>query len=221
VVVALGPGDVERERLRSAAWLPSIDRRAIGAFVVLVVVLLAPWPRLGRAFGTLFSAYGNLLVASREMTRDTPPRFEVPPPGEISAADGGQWAVVLRSGPRSFPLDTRIIAYTPLAIFLALALATPVPLRRKVIVLAGGGAFLLARLAFAVLVPIGRAFGSGGWASMLGTFAEITWTIFVTPPVMSYATPLAAWWLALSLTTSRTSARDSKAPRRRAVARKR
>ncbi len=217
MVVALGPGDVERERLRSAAWLPSIDRRAIGVFVVLVVVLLAPWPRLGRAFGAVFSAYGNFLVASRETALDPPPRFEVPPFGEVSAADGGQWALVLRTGARSLPLDTRIIAYTPLAIFLALALSTPVPLRRKVVVLAGGGAFLLGRLAFAVLVPIGCVLGAGRADSTLGAFAEITWTIFVSPPVMSYATPLAAWWRALALTT----ARAAPAPRRRAVSRRR
>jgi hypothetical protein len=221
VVVPLGPGDVERDRLRSAAWLPSIDRRAVGVFVVLVVALLAPWPRLGRAFGAAFSVYGNALVASRETVPDAPARFEVPPSGEVSAADGGPWAVVLRTGARSFPLDTRIIAYTPFAIFLALALATPVPIRRKVIVLAGGGAFLLARLAFAVLVPIGRVLGAGRADSTFGAFAEITWTIFVSPPVMSYATPLAAWWLALALTTPRAPARATTAPRRRAASRKR
>ncbi|HEX4404036.1 MAG TPA: hypothetical protein VH560_04360 [Polyangia bacterium] len=204
--------------MRSSAWLPSIDRRAVGLFIGLVVVLLAPWPRVGRAFGALFSAYGNLLVATRDLAVDPPPRFCVPPPGEVSAADGGQWAVVLRSGARAFPLDTRIIAYTPLAIFLALALSTPVPLRRKGIVLAGGGAFLLARLAFAVLVPVDRAFGAGASGSMLGTLAEITWTVFVSPPVMSYATPLAAWWLALALTTPHARATT---PRRRAASRKR
>jgi hypothetical protein len=197
------------------AWLPPVEKRAVVVFGVLVVLLLAPWPRLGRAFGALFSAYGNCLVASRETALDAPPRFEVPPPNEVSAADGGQWAVLLRSGDQSLPLDTRIIAYTPLAIFLALALATPIPPRRKVIVLAGGGAFLLARLAFAVLVPLGRAFG--GSAS---TLTEIAWTVLVTPPVMSYATPLAAWWMALALTTPRAPVPASTG-RRRVAARRR
>ena len=199
------------------AWLPSVDRRAVVVFGLLVVLFLAPWPRLGRAFCTLFSAYGNVLVASRQTALDARPRFEVPPPAEVSAADGGQWAVVLRTGDRALPLDTRIIAYTPLAIFLALALATPLPPRRKLIVLAGGGAFLLARLAFAVLVPLGRAFGSGGSAS---TLAEIAWTVLVTPPVMSYATPLVAWWMALALTTPRAPAPASTGRRRVAVRRR-
>jgi hypothetical protein len=204
----------------SAAWLPTLDRRAVIVFGVLVVLLLAPWPRLGRAFGALFSAYGNVLLASRETALAAPPRFEVPPPNEVSAAEGGQWAVVLRTGDQSLPLDTRIIAYTPLAIFLALALATPVPLRRKVIVLAGGGAFLLARLAFAVLVPVGRAFGPRG-SSTLGAVADIAWTVLVTPPVMSYATPLAAWWLAVALTTARAPGLVSTTRSRRRVARRR
>jgi hypothetical protein len=204
----------------AVAWLPRVDRRAVVVFGVLVVLLLAPWPRLGRAFGTLFSAYGNVLVASRQTALDAPPRFEVPLPDEVSAADGGQWAVLLRTGDQALPLDTRIIAYTPLAIFLALALATPLPRRRKVIVIASGGAFLLTRLAFAVLVPVGRAFGHGGSASTLGAFAEIGWTVLVTPPVMSYATPLAAWWVALALTTPRAPARAS-TERRRVAARRR
>ncbi|HSZ82389.1 MAG TPA: hypothetical protein VLA14_08910 [Polyangia bacterium] len=159
-------------------------------------------------------------MAFQETARAAPPRFEVPPPNEVSAADGGQWAVVLRSGDQAVPLDTRIFAYTPLAIFLALALATPAPPRRKVIVIAGGGAFLLARLAFAVLVPVGRAFGPRG-SSTLGAFAEITWTVLVTPPVMSYATPLVAWWLAVALTTARAPGPVPTPRSRRAVARRR
>jgi hypothetical protein len=221
VVVALGPGDFERQRLSAAAWLPPIDRRAIVGFAVLVVLLLAPWPGLGRTFGVLFSSFGNVLVALQETKLAAPPRFEVPAPGAVSAADGGQWAVALRVGDQSFPLDTRIIAYTPLAIFLALALATPVSRRRKVIILAGGGAFLLVRLAFAVLVPLGRAFNPGAAASTLGTFAEVTWTVLVTPPVMSYATPLAVWWLALALTIPRVSSPAATGPRRRAGSRRR
>ena len=199
----------------SAAWLPPIGRRALLLFAALVVLLLAPWPGWGRAFGVAFSAYGNILVTLSGAAGDPPPRFEVPAAGQVGTEDGGAWAVVLRAGQQALPLDTRIIAYTPLAIFLALALATPVPRRRKLFVLAGGLAFLLARLAFAVLVPLERAFGGGAAGLALGTLAGIAWTVLVTPPVMSYAAPLAAWGVAVALTTPRAPAAQERARRTR------
>jgi hypothetical protein len=198
-----------------AAWLPPLARRPLLVFAALVALLLAPWPGWGRAFGVLFSAFGNGLVTLAGATGDPPPWFEAPAPGQVSAEDGGAWAVVLRAGDQALPLDTRIIAYTPLAIFLALALATPVPRRRKLVVLGGGLAFLLARLAFAVLVPLERAFGGGASGSALGTLAGIAWTVLVTPPVMSYAAPLAAWGVAVALTTPRAAVAQERASRRR------
>jgi hypothetical protein len=193
----------------TASILPPIDRRAVLVFGALVLLLLAPWPRWGRVFGTLFSGYGNALIA---MTSDVAPapRFALPPRGTASPADGGDWAVVLTVGDQTMPLDTRIIGYTPLALFLALALATPLPRRRKALVLAGGGALLLARLAFAVLVPLGGALGGGGNA---GSLSEVAWTVLVAAPAMSYAAPLAVWWVALALTTPR--AEPKAAPTRR------
>ena len=175
--------------------LPPLDRRAVLLFGALVVLLLAPWPRWGRGFGALFSGYANGLVAVTSAVSPAP-RFSVPARGTVSAADGGDWAVVLTAGDRVAPLDTRIIAYTPLALFLALALATPVPRRRKLLVVAGGGAFLLARLAFAVLVPLGGLLGDPGGA---GPLSELVWTVLVAAPVMSYAAPLAVWWVALGV----------------------
>jgi len=118
------------------------------------------------------------------------------------------------NGNDAAPLDTRILAYTPLAIFVALAFATPVPLRRRGIIFAVGLACLLARLAFAVLVPLSRAFGSGRSDSTLAWLAEVGWTVFVSPPVMSYATPLAAWLLGVVLTTPRRARVESRQARR-------
>jgi hypothetical protein len=174
--------------------LPPVRRRALFVFAALVVVLLAPWPRLGRAFGVAFSGYSNALVAIAGFGPPAP-RFGLPAPGVVDPADGGDWAVMLTAGDRATPLDTRIIAYTPIAIFLALALVTPGPRRRRLLVLAGGGSVMLARQAFAVLVPLARAFGGGS------ALTESLWTVLITPPVMSYATPLVVWWSAVALTT--------------------
>jgi hypothetical protein len=186
--------------------VPPVNRRAVVLFVVLIVLLLAPWPGWGRAFGAIYSVFGNALIAVAGAGPPAP-RFSSPAPGVVEAADGGAWAVLLTAGDRVAPLDTRIIAYTPLAVFLALAFATPVPRRRKLIVLAGGGAALLARLAFATLVPLG---GPGALSSPSG----LAWTVLIEEPVMSYAAPLAVWWIALALTAPRAQAAPAQAARK-------
>src|SRR5258708_21630560 len=33
-----------------------------------------------------------------------------------------------------------------------------------------------------------------------GLLAEVVWWVLIAPPVMSYATPLLAWWVALAIT---------------------
>jgi hypothetical protein len=194
------------------AWPAAAGRRELAVFTVLLVLLLVPWPGCGRAFVGFFRAYGNGLVGAFGEGGEPPGRFEAPDPGQVGAADGGEWAVLLRAGDRVVPLDTRIIGYLPLAIFLALALATPVPRRRKAIIVVGGLAFLLARLAFAVLTPL------GGTRSGL---AAAVWTVMIAPPVMSYAAPAAVWWVAFALTTRattaqpvRNAARGARVPRR-------
>jgi hypothetical protein len=197
--------------------VPPVDRRAVLVFAALVVVLLAPWPRWGRAFAASFAAYGNALIALTSASSPSP-RFGMPARGAVSAADGGDWAVVLTLGDRVAPLDTRIIAYTPLAIFVALALATPVARRRKLVILGGGLAVLLARLAFAVLMPVGSAV-AGADGPGFDSAAGIAWTVLVTPPAMSYAAPLAVWWVAVALTTPRPArAAAPRAQRRRRAA---
>jgi hypothetical protein len=193
----------------TSALVPPIDRRAVLIFVALVALLLAPWPRWGRAFGAVFSAYGNVLVAVAGLGPPAP-RFTVPPPGAVAAAEGGAWAVILTAGNRAMPLDTRIIGYTPLAVFVALALATPIERRRKLVVFAGGGAVLLARLAFATLVPLSGALAAGASSSL----SALAWTVLIEEPVMSYAAPLAVWWVALALTTPRPRQEPARGARR-------
>jgi len=218
-VVALGAARRRGGRV-TEAWRPTVDRRAVLVFVALAVLFLAPWPRWGRAFGALFCGFCNVLVAGMDTRGAAPPRFSLPAPGEIAADEGGAWAVLLTSSDARAPLDTRIIAYTPLAIFLALALATPVACRRKAIMIVGGLVVLLGRLAFAVLVPLESAFGGARGAS--ASFGQIAWTVLITPPVMSYAAPAAVWWAGLALTTPRaTSAGVLSTTKRRRANRRR
>jgi len=198
-------------------WFPSVGWRPVLMFAALVIVLLGPWPGYGRAFGVLFSAYGNGVVRALGLGGSSAPRFAPPTPLARRDPEVGDWVVTLSvagadAGDQVMPLDARILGYTPLAIFLALTVATPIGRRRKLKVLAIGLAFLLARLAVAIALPVARALGaaSPGWAS--GLLAEVVWWVLIAPPVMSYATPLLAWWVALAITELPAPARAARSP---------
>src|SRR5882672_3537226 len=107
------PGLIQTHDLQFRPWR---SWRHGVSFSLLVVLLLAPWPRLGRGFVAFFGAYGNVLVGALDTGGAAPPRFGAPEPGQVSAADGGEWAVLYKAGDGvALPLDTRIIGYTPLA----------------------------------------------------------------------------------------------------------
>jgi hypothetical protein len=208
-------GPVEDEaRAPPDAWLPRVSRRSVITFAALVLLLLAPWPAVGRGFGALFSGYANLVVAVLGVGGARAPHFTAREPASAAPVSGedagtGDWSVWLTAQAEPgagheqppAPLDTRIIGYTPLALFLALTLASPVPRRRKLRILAIGLALLLARLAIAIALPTARAFGRSRLAS--GPFAETIWFVLIDLPAASYVAPLVAWWLALGLTSRR------------------
>jgi hypothetical protein len=193
----------------AARWLPPVDKRAALIFAVALALLLAPWPLLGRAFGALFSAYANGVTRVLGLGGEATPRFSLPPGGEAPAEDGGAWAVQLTArgadgaAPESAPvfLDTRVLGYTPVAVLLALAAASRLPRRRRLEVFAFALACLLARTAAAIALPVARTFEGARAAWAFGPFAELLWFGLIMPPVMSYATPLLAWWTGFALTT--------------------
>jgi hypothetical protein len=184
--------------------------RALAIFVITAVVLLAPWPRLGRAFSAAFTGVANVVVDALVVQDGVTARFSTPTAADRGRPEVGDWAVLLSldvgRGARQTVLDTRLLGYTPLAVFLALVVATPVPRRRRLKILAGGGTILVARLAVAIALPVGRALGprGPGWAT--GTFAEVIWWSFINPPAMSYVVAAFGWWLAVALTTGQTRA---------------
>jgi hypothetical protein len=191
----------------SPAWLPAIRPRQALIFLAVAVALLAPWPRLGRAFVPAFAAYGNLIAGTLDLPAR--PRFWPPVAGEATRADGGDWAV--RVAPRDpgegTLLDTRVLGYTPFAILVALVAALRTEARRRLLVLAGAAALLLARLGLAIALPLARAYDTpAGAAWAFGAPAELAWNVVVTPPASAYVAPLLAWWLALALTTPRAPA---------------
>jgi hypothetical protein len=215
---AMSNGPSERNRRPSSdagaapPWSSGELGRSLGVFAIAAVVLLAPWPRSGRVFSAAFTAFGNVVVGAVVVPEGASARFSTPTPGDRRRPEIGEWTVLLSSssggGARETVLDTRIIGYTPLAVFVALVVATPVPRRRRLKILCGGGAIILARLALAIALPVGRALGGRGpsWAS--GTVAEVLWWAFISPPAMSYVTAAFGWWIALTLTTRTTRASE-------------
>ena len=126
-------------------------------------------------------------------------------------------------GTTSVPLDTRVLGYTPLALLLALVIATPAPPRRKLLIVSIGGTVLLARLAIGIALPVARLLGNLGADSALAPAAEVVWWAFIATPAISYAAPLVSWGLAFTATTpSSSSAPSSSRPSpRRLKARRR
>lgn len=168
-----------------------------------MVLFLAPWPRWGRAFSAAFAGYANVVVGVLPGSNDL--RFVTPTAADRLRTDVGEWTVLLLSNRTdradAVALDTRILGYTPLAVFFALAIATPVPRRRRVKIVVGGAGLMLARLACAIVLPVARSMGASGPGWAFGPVAETFWFAFIAPPAMSYVTAALAWWLLLALTT--------------------
>jgi hypothetical protein len=206
------PSPTWRPRRTAAAAVAAPERapivlgvtvRSAVTFAVLAVVLLAPWPRYGRAVSAALGLYGNAVIAVTGVGGDARPRFSVSARG-TSAPDANDWTVWLGAtqGPAAaqppVQLEMRILGYTPLALLLALTLASDGSRRRRLKMLAIGWALLLSRLALAIALPVGRAFG--GARSPAGPLTEIVWYVVVDLPAMSYVAPLLAWWIGYATT---------------------
>lgn len=188
-------------------------RRVVLVFVGVLLALLAPWPRYGRVFAGGFSAYANGTVWVLGLGGGAQPRFATPTAAERKGPDVDDWTVMLssivsaESGGRSIPLGTRILGYTPFAIFVALIAAMAMPARRRLAVAAIGAAILFARLGVAIALPVAREFGQLGADSGFGLAAEVTWGSFIDQPALSYVTPLFAWGIGLLATAPRSERR--------------
>lgn len=212
-------GHVGRRDTERAAWsspeaepdgrlFASVRPRVVLMFVGLLLVLLVPWPGYGRVVASGFSAYANGVAWTLGLGGAHRARFSPPTAADREDPAVDDWTVMLSAGSDSepggqrVPLGTRILGYTPFAIFVALIVATPLPARRRWAICAMGLAILFARLAVAIALPVARGLGQLGQRSAVGVAAEVAWESFIDQPALSYATPLFAWWIGLLFTGS-------------------
>ena len=195
-------------RSRRPSRCSPISRRSALIFAATALLLLAPWPRYGRLCAAGFSLFGNTVIRVFDLGGTAEPRFSAPLEAERQAPTIDDWTVMLSSigGPHEgsgIPLSVRILGYTPFAIFVALVAAWPIAARRRRKAAAIGAAILLVRLAIAIVLPVGRAFGRHDGDSGVGLAAEMAWTGLVDQPALSYVSPLLAWGIGLLSTSAR------------------
>ncbi len=176
-------------------------------FVLLLVLLLWPWPGVGRAFASGFGTIGEAAFAPF-VGAATTVRFET----RETYADHPWWlylAVKNRMTGASYgiPVDTRTLAYVRLAVFLALAVAWPLPrTARGVACLAGAGGALLAVIGVSVLLPLGQVFELLGIVRLgapVQSLASVGILSLISYPSMAYAVPGLIYALAARLSISR------------------
>jgi hypothetical protein len=173
--------------------------RVVLRVAVMMLLLLAPWPGVGRLFAAGFALYANAVVQSLRLeSAGARPPVSLPTDVQRREPAVDDWTVMLSadlagSDGSVMPLGVRILGYTPVAIFVALVLGIPMAWRRRLAIGALGTFILSARLAAAIAIPVARAFGRLGAQTTAGVAAEAAWDSLIDQPALSYVTPLVAW----------------------------
>ena len=184
----------------------SFLRRALASFwvrsLLLLLLLLAPWPGLGRTFASAMASLNNAVLGDDSSLAQL--SFRLPKPGEKTTP----WEVFAiareREGKRQVgtAVDTRRAGYLHEATFAALTIATRMRRSSKLWTLAIG----LCALQLVALLPALAFFSSA--ASGVQVFAlnplsqslvEIAYRCLVTAPGMAYATGGLLWLLLVRL----------------------
>ena len=197
------------EAASPARLIGSVDPRRVARVAVTLLLLLAPWPRVGRVCSAVFAVYANAVVQCLPIgSTDASPRISYPTEAQRREPGVDDWTVMLSAtGPaadagRAMPLGVRILGYTPFAIFAALLVGTPVPWRRRLKIGALGTSILAARLALGIAIPVAHVFGQLGAHTTAGVAAQTAWQTFIDQPALSYVTPLLAWAVSFLATSS-------------------
>lgn len=128
----------------------------------------------------------------------------------FSASSREPWQAVLRAesllnrSAIDVPIDLRTLVYLPLAAFVALAIASPLPSWKAYLRLIASGVLLLEPLLLLlVAVPLLSFFGGTGPVHAFSlsrptlVVLQVVYRALVAPPGMTYALPLLSWWVLL------------------------
>jgi hypothetical protein len=194
-----------RVKLPSRAFLIASTLRAL----LLVGVLLVPWPGLGHAFGAAFAATSNAVFFRAPIGRVAVEAAPLPAVTSGPAVAGlTPWHVVLTmrsvqtgAATRS-ALNSRALAYVPFAVVVALCIAVPPRRGARALATALGLAFVgayvfvgtVAALAIVLADPRIQAVSLGGFEQRLVE------SVFAATAEASLAAPVALWLLARYVT---------------------
>jgi hypothetical protein len=193
---------------------PSVARRrlAIGAvrFFVVFVLLVVPWPHLGRIVSGLFIEGASAIAAPVLSTADAAVGFAAAP---VEATEGDWDAVIFVKNIPSgnvrdaASIDVRRVWYLPTIVFVALSIALRFWSTKRLAIAFVVGLFALPMLS---LLPIlsfltqNRAIHPGAAPQAL---LDIAYRALVAPLGMAYAVP-AFLWLGLMLVAGTIPALD-------------
>jgi hypothetical protein len=187
-------------------------------FACVFAVLSLPLPGLAWAFSQSTSWLGDQLVSEARFVSGA--RLDFTPASGDRAAAGGKmeakkvdpWQAILwvhdgtRPRPIGVPIDVRGLYYLPIAAFVALVLATPVPMARRLRALAMGLLVLLPLGLALIALPLFSFLGGIGpirvyeLSSTSHSLINVVYRALVAPPGMAYAIPALLWWVLLYVT---------------------
>jgi len=170
------------------------------SFVLFFALFVGPWDFVKKAYAGYYRWLGNVLFSN--FGDDGRVRFE----SNESAGEGYDTKLVLTNMKKGIGLDvpnsSRFMGYVPTALVVALTLATPISLRRRLIAAAWGlllaNAFVAARLLLILLykfqgdTPL-ATYALGRWGEILLDFAYVS---LVGSSVGTFVAPLFLWAIA-------------------------
>jgi len=178
-----------------------IDRKRLVRFLLvfglLYTVCVLPWPGLRDDAANAFRSIGNTLFGG--LRGDGNVVFSAPVDGR--AAFDSRITLFDRSKRlyRDVPYDAHIYAYLPIALLTCLCLASPLPWRRRLTILAIGlgilAAFLWLRILLLLLRELTRGDGLGTWRPTRSQWwiIEILSGLAAKAPVPNFTLPVLIW----------------------------
>lgn len=179
--------------------------RSAGVCAAAYVLLILPWPGFRAAYDTYFLGLGKLLFGGKhgDVLVEFVPASDPTRPNVTVAANVGNIRKVLPDGSlpvRQLQADARGIGWIPTALFLALTVATPMPLRRKSLALLFGTVVMQIYLAVCIWAWIWEEWlGVGATAPVWKTLSSSLNYTLVIQMGASFVIPVLVWMAAISL----------------------